>query len=305
MAHGLVHLAAVAEADLDLGRVHVHIDAQRVDLDIERIHRLLLAVQHVFVGAAGRVREHLVTHEAAVDVAELLVGPRARRIRQARTAGDGDRAHAVAHRHRFGEELFAQHVGQAAGQGLLQRVGVIRIGRGGQRGAPLLHQLAFVPDGEAHVGPGQRVAAHGFDAVGQFGGVGLEELAPRGRGEEEFLDLDRGAHAAGGRAQLAAARIEQEGAGLLRRAREQGHFRHRGDGGQRLAAEAHGGDRFQVVQVGDLAGGVAAQGDGQFFLRNAAAVVLHRDQAHAAGQQAHGDLAGAGIERVVHQLAHG
>ncbi len=154
MAHGLMHFAAVAEAHLDLGRVDVHIHAQRVDLDIERIDRLLLAVQHVFVGAAGRVREHLVAHEAAVDVAELLVGPRAGRIGQAGAAGDGDGAHAVAHRHRFGEEVLAQHVGQAAGQGLLQRIciGIAGLVRG-ERGAPLFHQLAFVPDGEAHVGP--------------------------------------------------------------------------------------------------------------------------------------------------------
>jgi hypothetical protein len=32
---------------------------------------------------------------------------------------------------------------------------------------------------------------------------------------------------------------------------------------------------------------MAAQGHGQLVARNAAAVVFHRDQAHAAGQQAH------------------
>jgi hypothetical protein len=42
----------------------------------------------------------------------------------------------------------------------------------------------------------------------------------------------------------------------------------------------------------------------QLFAHDAAAVVLDRDQAHAAGQQAHRDLRGAGVERVVDQLAH-
>ena len=45
------------------------------------------------------------------------------------------------------------------------------------------------------------------------------------------------------------------------------------------------------------ASGSSSRGD-------AAAVVLDRDQAHAAGQQAHGDLRRAGVERVVDQFAH-
>ncbi len=38
--------------------------------------------------------------------------------------------------------------------------------------------------------------------------------------------------------------------------------------------------------------------------RNAAAVVFHADQAHPTRQQAYGDLAGTGIQGVVHQFAH-
>ena len=37
---------------------------------------------------------------------------------------------------------------------------------------------------------------------------------------------------------------------------------------------------------------------------DAGAVVLDQDGAHAAGDQAHADLRGAGVERVVDQLAH-
>jgi hypothetical protein len=66
------------------------------------------------------------------------------------------------------QKILAQHIGQAPFQ------------RGG---APLLDQLALVPDGKTHVGPRQRVAAHRLDAVRQLGGVGLEELAAR-RGAE-------------------------------------------------------------------------------------------------------------------------
>jgi len=68
--------------------------------------------------------------------------------------------------------------------------------------------------------------------------------------------------------------------------------------------KAHGDHGFQVVQIADLAGGVAAQGHGQFVAGNADAVVFDRDQAHPPGQQAQRDLRGAGIQGVVHQLAH-
>ena len=113
MAHCLVHLAAVAKAHFDLGRVHVHVYPRRVDVDVQRIHRLALAVQHVFVGAAGGVGHHLVAHEAAVDVAILLVGARARSVWQAGAAGEGDAAFLVGQCHRLLKELFAQHVRQA------------------------------------------------------------------------------------------------------------------------------------------------------------------------------------------------
>ena len=65
-----------------------------------------------------------------------------------------------------------------------------------------------MPDGKADGGPGQGVTAHGFDAMGQFGGVGLEKLAARGRAEKQLLDFYRGADGASGGPQLAGAGIE-------------------------------------------------------------------------------------------------
>ena len=47
-------------------------------------------------------------------------------------------------------------------------------------------------------------------------------------------------------------------------ARSQGETADRGDAGQRLAAEAERGDGFQVVERGDLAGGVARERERQF-----------------------------------------
>ena len=122
MAHGLVHLAAVAKAHLDLGRVHVDIDPRRIHTDVQHVHRLALAVQHVLVGGARGVGDDLVAHEAAVDVGELLVGAGARGVGQAGAAAHAHRAGAVLDGHRAGQEVLAQHVGQA-----LRQAGVARV----------------------------------------------------------------------------------------------------------------------------------------------------------------------------------
>ena len=58
------------------------------------------------------------------------------------------------------------------------------------------------------------------------------------------------------------------------------------------------------MQIRDFAGGVAFEGDRQLVGRDAHAVVFHRNQPHTACGQAQGDLRRAGIQRVVHQLAH-
>ena len=77
MEDELVHGARVAEAHLGLGRMHVHVDAARVELEEQHVGRVALVVQHVRVGLADRVREQLVAHEAAVHE-EVLGVARAR-----------------------------------------------------------------------------------------------------------------------------------------------------------------------------------------------------------------------------------
>jgi hypothetical protein len=275
LPHGLVHFAPVAKADLDLGRVHVDVDARRVDAQVERIHRLALAVQHVLVGRAHGVRQHLVAHEAAVHIEELLVATGARRVRNARAPLHGHHPQGVVDGDAAGHEVVAQRVRQTRFSCLPR--------------APLLDQPAVVPHGKAHVGPRQRMAPHRFHAVREFGGVGLQELAPGRGGVEEFTHLDRAAVRASDLAQFAGTPVEREGGVGAAFTRVQREFGDRVDGRQRLAAESHRADGFEVAQAGDLAGRVAAQGCGQVATRNAFAVVLHRDQAHAAARQPHRD----------------
>ena len=220
---GLVHFTAVAKAHFDLGGVHIHIHPGRVHLDVQRIDRLFLAVQHVFVSTFGRMGEDFVAHKAAVDVAVLLVGAAARRIGQPGAAVDGDAAgsRGALHGDGVGDEVIAQHIAQAAGQ----RFVAVAV-RCHRHGTPLLDQLAVMPDGKAYIRACQGVAAHGLDAVRQFGGIAFEEFAPCRGAEKQFLDLQRGAALACGGAQLTAARFQQPGFVVALQPREDAGFRH-------------------------------------------------------------------------------
>ena len=168
---------------------------------------------------------------------------------------------------------------------------------------PLFDQLAFVPDGKTHIRARERVAAHGFDAVGQLGGVGFEEFAPRRGAVKKFFHLHRGAGCAGDGSQLAGAPVQHESV-RVGGARKDGAIGNRVDGGQRLAPKTHGGHGLQVFQAANLAGGVALKRNRQLRRRNTHAVVLYRNQPHAPGQKPHRDLARMRVQRVVHQFAH-
>ncbi len=233
--------------------------------------------------------DELVAHIAAVHIDVLHVGAAARRFGQAGAAVDAQRAGLGIDGPAVTQEFRTQHIGQA------------RLHLGGTQ---LFHQLALMPDGEAHIGPGQGVAAYGLQAVGQLGALALEEFAACRGVEEKLAHLHAGALRAGGGHQLAAAGVQTEGVLGALAAAGQGHLGHRADGGQGLAAKTHGGHRLQLVQVADLAGGVALERQGQLLGRDAAAVVLHHDGAHAAAHELDIDLAGAGVQGVVHQLAH-
>ncbi len=236
-------LAAVAEADLDLGRMDVDVDQLGLDVDEQHVARLAVAVQDVVEGGADRVGDQLVAHVAAVDVDVLHVGAAAGGLGQADATVDAHRAHLGEHLAALRDEVLVEDFRDPLRQ------------RGG---APLVDQLALVPDGEADVGPGQRVAAQRFEAMGELGALALQELAAGGRVEEQLADFDGGASSAGGGAEFAGAGFQAPGMGGAVVARDQGQFGDGRDGGEGFAAEAHRRDRLEVVQRADLAGGVAA-----------------------------------------------
>ena len=66
------HPRAIAEAHLGLGRMDVHIDILRRQVEEQRQHRMAIARQHIGIGPAHRADQQPVLHRTAVDE-EILV----------------------------------------------------------------------------------------------------------------------------------------------------------------------------------------------------------------------------------------
>src|SRR5690606_27055037 len=135
------------------------------------------------------------------------------------------------------------------------------------------------------------------------------ELAPRRHVVEQVADLDRGAARVLLRrhvTDVAAVDLEARAVVVTVAPGRQDEAAHRRNRRQRLAAESQGGDGFEIIERGDLAGRVPRNRQRQFGRRDAAAVVADPDQAYATFFQVDVDPARAGVERVLDQfLDHG
>ena len=88
MPHRLMHLASVPKAHFDFGRVHVDVHPRRFDFHVQHIHRLAVAVQHVFIGGSRRVGDDFVADIPLVDVGKLLVSAAPGVVGQTGAAGE-------------------------------------------------------------------------------------------------------------------------------------------------------------------------------------------------------------------------
>ena len=77
MIDELVHCARLAEAHLDLGRMHIDVDPGRIQFEKQHVGGMAAAVQDVCVGLADRVGQQFVTDVAAVHEEVLGVPARA------------------------------------------------------------------------------------------------------------------------------------------------------------------------------------------------------------------------------------
>ena len=155
-------------------------------------------------------------------------------------------------------------------------------------------QPAIADQVEAPVGVGEGVACD--DLLNQAGlGRGLlQELEPGRHGGEEILDRQYRAGRAAVRfvRRLASVYHAQERADVF--AVAVGEQRDLGDGGdarQRFAAKAQRVQVIQVIQRGDLAGGMALEREAGFGVRNPHAVVVDADERPATFTDFDADIA--------------
>ncbi len=80
------------------------------------------------------------------------------------------------------------------------------------------------------------------------------------------------------------------------------HLGHRSHRGQRLAAEAQGGDAVQVAFLMHLAGGVTQEGRRHIFAGNTTAIIRNTHIGHAAVTDLHCDMARTGINGIFQQF---
>ena len=93
----------------------VDVDQRRVDRKEKADGRLAGAVQHVAIGFAQGVGDHLVAHEAAIDEDVLGILGRAGPCRVDRETGQCQRAGVGIDTPRRADEIVAEEVGDAAG----------------------------------------------------------------------------------------------------------------------------------------------------------------------------------------------
>jgi hypothetical protein len=175
MEHELMHGTRIAEADLGLGRMDIHVDGARVEFDEHRVGRMTRTVQHVGVRLAQGMRQQAVAHEAAIDEAVLGVASGTREGRLRHETGDADLARIGLDRARVLHEFVAEqrtHAGRHVG------------------GRQPLREPAVVLQLECHLRYRQRNAAEHVVAVAVLGLFGTQEFPPRRGVVIEVGDID-------------------------------------------------------------------------------------------------------------------
>ncbi len=288
LEEGVADGAPVVESDLRLLRVDVDVDDLRRKVEVDDANRVPAGLEHAAVGEGDAAREGPVAHGTPVDEEEEVGGAGARALGAGEVGLDAEGA-ALAEA--GGEGLAGEHGAGA----LLAALGAV----------PLADHAPVAREDEGDARLAQRGGLDDLGDARRLGGGGLEELAARRHVEEQLAHLDHGARGAagGGDHGLGAAVDGDAGAlGLAALAGAQLEPAHRGDAGERLTAEAEGADGDEIVELADLAGGVAEDGQARVFAVHAGAVVGDADQLDAAGLDVDADAAGAGVERVLEQL---
>ena len=216
----IVDQARFPEPHFVFGRMHVDIDAARIQFEEQHVRGMAAMEQHVRKRLAHRMGHVAVAHAAAVDVQVLLVGAGAVVARLGDPAMQAQARAAVVHPQRVAGELLTQRFMQPD---FIEQVAVA---------LPAPRRLAVVGYPQLHIGPCQRQRTQPFLDVGQLGALCAQEFASRRNVVEQVAHFHRSARRMRLRRHLAdAAAIDLEHravCGMLaaRGQREAAHRRH-------------------------------------------------------------------------------
>ena len=215
----VVHQPLLAETDLMLGRMHVHIHAGRVQFQVQHERRMAPVEQHVGISLAHRMRNDAIAHQPPVDVEILRVRLRTRRGRQAYPARQMQAGRGMIDAQALGWEILAHHFRHAQ-----QRRAFIA------RRLEDAHRLAVVAQAEFHRTARQRQRFQQIVDMRELGALRTEKLASRRHVVEQVAHFHAAALRVLRRARrlhLAAVHLDAECGVHALRARGQRKARHR------------------------------------------------------------------------------
>jgi len=259
-------LPTLPEPDLLFGGVHVDVHQQGWQIQIEHIGRVTAVMEYVLKGLAHGVGHQLVPHQAAVDIEELQIRLAAGEGGGRHPAPEGQTHGRLRHPQGMVQKSFSCQLRQAVPHPPFSGCG-----------RQVEEEPTVVTDQKAGLGPGQGDAPDQLLDMAQLRLLRAQEFAPRRGVVEEIADLDAGAFGMGDGFRLveAVSAIAADEPGLILAPGPGADLQtsDRGDARQGLATKAQGGHRFQVRQAGDLAGGMATQGQDQVLPEDTGAIV--------------------------------
>ena len=293
MVHRVEDLPLPGELHRRLSGVDVHIhggDGQRYKQHAAGelpLHDL------VAVSLFQRRRQELGLNEAAVDEEGLHGAAAPAQQRLGDKAGNADLAAPALH--------LDQALGKLPAQGGVDGGFQLPVAGGVEAVRAVLHEA------EGDIGVRQGKVLHESRHSGGLSAVLTHKFESCGGVVEQIPDGDGGALRRAGGLHLtgsAALQAQYRAGNRALLPRQDLHAADGGDRRQRFAAKAQGADGSQVLRLAQLTRCVAQKGGGQFFRSDAAAVVRHADEAHAAPLDFHHDGRCARVDGVFHQLFH-
>ena len=315
VAHKIMQPAGLAETNLGLRRVHVHVDLFRRHVDKQQHDRKGRGREDIAIGLADRMHQQAVAHQAAIDEAVDRVAVQFLQFRLGGESGNtqpaGRRSLVVRGpppRRRFRKTGARQLDFGRQRQQLVQSVlaenlkNALRrlLDRGrDQQGMGGRVQL------EVLVRVGQRVMSNQGGYVSQLRVFRLEEFSPRRGIKEQVAHRERGAR---GRArlfaqqQLAPGNFHPCARGFFPGAGDQLYPGNGRDRGQGFSAKAQGGNREQIVARAQLGGSVPFERQQRIIAHHAAAIIGNAYELASSALHADHDAGGAGVEGILQQL---